>query len=202
MNLFMDVLFSLKKTTTYKLYNKMKELKGSKTEECLLAALAGESLACVKYSFYAKKAKKDGYQQIGNIFEETSQNEHAHAKLWFKYLHDGDVPETPENLKDAAAGEEYEWEDMYVKFAAIAREEGFTEIAKKFELVGAIEKAHMERYRKLLKNIEDGIVFSRDGDRVWMCLECGNIHIGKSAPQICPVCSHPQAYFELRPENY
>ena len=180
----------------------MKELKGSKTEECLLAAFAGESQACVKYSFYAKKAKKDGYEQIGDIFEETSKNEHTHAKLWFKYLHGGDVPATPENLVDAAAGEEFEWEDMYVRFAAIAREEGFTEIAKKFEMVGQIEKNHMERYRTLLKNIEDGIVFSRDGDRMWMCLECGHIHVGKSAPKICPVCSHPQAFFELRPENY
>ncbi|MDE6271228.1 MAG: rubrerythrin family protein [Muribaculaceae bacterium] len=180
----------------------MKSLKGTKTEECLKVAFAGESQAAVKYSFYAKKAKKDGYQQIGDIFTETSHNEHTHAKLWFKYLHDGDVPGTPDNLVDAAAGEEYEYEDMYRDFAKIAREEGFEEIARKFEMVGEIERTHMERYRTLLKNIEEGIVFSRDGDRMWMCLECGHIHIGKSAPDVCPVCKHPQAYFELRPENY
>ncbi len=180
----------------------MKELKGSKTEENLKMAFAGESQACVKYSFYAKQAKKDGYEQIAAIFSETSSNEHAHAKIWFKYLHDGDIPATPENLKDAAAGEEYEWEDMYKEFAAVAKEEGFTEIAKKFEMVGEIERTHMERYRKLLENIEEGIVFSRDGDRMWMCRECGRIHVGKSAPKVCPVCGHPQAYFELRPENY
>lgn len=180
----------------------MKELKGSKTEECLKAAFAGESQAATKYSYYAKKAKKDGYQQIGAIFEETAHNEHTHAKIWFKLLHDGDVPGTVDNLKDAAAGEEYEYEDMYKDFAAIAREEGFNTIAVLFEKVGEIERTHMERYRTLLKNIEDGIVFSRDNDRMWMCRECGHIHIGKSAPAVCPVCKHPEAYFELRPENY
>lgn len=180
----------------------MKDLKGSKTEECLKIAFAGESQAAVKYGFYAKKAKKDGYEQIGAIFEETSHNEREHAKLWFKYLHDGDVPETPTNLTDAAAGEEYEWDDMYKNFAEIAREEGFTAIAKKFEMVGEIERTHMERYRKLLSNIEEGIVFSRDGDRMWMCRECGHIHVGTTAPKACPVCAHPQAYFELYPQNY
>ena len=178
------------------------ELKGSKTEECLRIALSGESQAAIKYHWYAKKAKKDGYEQIAAIFEETAGNERAHAKIWFKYLHDGDVPTTTVNLQDAAAGEEYEWDDMYKKFEQIAREEGFTAIANKFAMVGAIEKTHMDRYRRLLKNIEEGIVFSRDGDRMWMCRECGHIHIGNNAPKACPVCSHPQAYFELRPENY
>ena len=180
----------------------MKELKGSKTEECLKIAFAGESQAAVKYGFYAKKAKKDGYEQIGAIFEETSHNEREHAKIWFKLLHDGDVPTTTVNLADAAAGEEYEWEDMYKEFAQIAREEGFTAIANKFAMVGEIERTHMERYRKLLSNIEEGIVFSREGDRMWMCRECGHIHVGTSAPKACPVCAHPQSYFELRPENY
>lgn len=178
------------------------ELKGSKTEECLRAAFAGESQAHTKYQYYAKKAKKDGYQQIGAIFEETSHNEKEHAKIWFKLLHGDDIPDTVTNLKDAAAGEEWEYEDMYKDFTKIATEEGFTKIAKLFEMVGNIERTHMERYRTLLKNIEDGIVFSRDGDRMWLCRECGNIHIGKSAPQICPVCKHPQAYYELKPENY
>lgn len=180
----------------------MKELKGSKTEECLRQAFAGESQACVKYSYYAKKAKTDGFQQIGAIFEETAHNERTHAKIWFKLLHGGDVPGTVDNLKDAAAGEEYEWTDMYADFAKVAREEGFNDIAVLFEKVGEIERTHMERYRTLLKNIEEGLVFSRDGDRMWMCRECGHIHIGKSAPAICPVCKHPEAYFELRPENY
>ncbi len=180
----------------------MKELKGSKTEECLRQAFAGESQACVKYSFYAKQAKKDGYEQIGAIFEETAHNEHTHAKIWFKLLHDGGIPATPQNLVDAAAGEEWEYEDMYKDFAAVAEEEGFSDIARLFKKVGEIEKTHMERYRTLLKNIEDGLVFSRDNDRMWMCRECGHIHFGKSAPKICPVCKHPEAYFELRPDNY
>lgn len=180
----------------------MKDLKGTKTEECLKIAFAGESQAAVKYGFYAKKAKKDGYEQIGAIFEETSHNEREHAKIWFKMLHDGDVPTTTVNLADAAAGEEYEWEDMYKEFARIAREEGFTAIANKFAMVGEIERTHMERYRQLLSNVEEGIVFSRDGDRMWMCRECGHIHVGPKAPNACPVCAHPQAYFELRPENY
>lgn len=180
----------------------MKKLKGSKTEECLKKALAGEAQACVKYSFFAKKAAKDGYEQIGAIFTETAQNEHTHAKMWYKLLNGGDISDTPANLADAAAGEEYEWEDMYKDFAAVAREEGFNDIARKFELVGEIERTHMERYRKLLSNIEEGIVFSRDDDRLWMCRECGHIHVGKKAPEICPVCSHPQAFFEIHPDNY
>lgn len=180
----------------------MKELKGSKTEECLRLALAGESQAAVKYSFYAKQAKKDGYEQIGAIFTETAHNEHTHAKIWFKLLHGGEVPETKENLTDAAAGEQYEWTDMYANFAKVAREEGFKNIALLFEKVGQIEKTHEERYLKLLANIEEGIVFSRDGDRIWMCRECGHIHIGKKAPEVCPVCKHPQAFFEIRPDNY
>lgn len=179
-----------------------KELKGSKTEECLKAAFAGESQAAVKYGFYAKQAKKDGYQQMGAIFEETAHNERTHAKIWFKLLHDGEIPGTVANLEDAAAGEEFEYTDMYKEFAAVAKEEGFNDIARLFERVGEIERTHMERYRKLLKNIEEGIVFSRDGDRVWLCRECGNVHIGKKAPEICPVCKHPQAYYELRADNY
>lgn len=180
----------------------MKDLKGSKTEQNLLAAFAGESQAYTKYSFYAKQAKKDGYEQIGDIFTETAHNEHTHAKLWFKILHGGEVPDTPTNLADAAAGEEWEYTDMYAEFAKVAREEGFEDIARQFEEVGKIEKTHMERYRKLLNNIEEGIVFSRDGDRIWQCLECGHIHIGKSAPKVCPVCKHPQAYFEIEAQNY
>ena len=180
----------------------MKELKGSKTEENLRIAYAGESQAAVKYGFYAKKAKKDGYQQIGDIFDETAKNERTHAKIWFKLLHDGDVPTTTVNLEDAAGGEHFEWTDMYADFAKVAREEGFNDIARLFELVGDIEKTHEERYRRLLANIEEGIVFSRDGDRMWQCLECGHIHIGKSAPVVCPVCSHPQAYFEIEAHNY
>lgn len=180
----------------------MKELKGSKTEECLLAAFAGESQAAVKYGFYAKKAKKDGYQQIGAIFDETAHNERTHAKIWFKLLHGDDVPPTLENLNDAAAGENYEYEDMYKEFAAIAKEEGFDTIARLFERVGEIEKTHRDRYRKLVENIEEGLVFSRDDDRIWVCRECGNVHIGKKAPEVCPVCKHPQAYYELKAENY
>lgn len=180
----------------------MKTLKGTRTEKNLEAAFAGESQAHTKYQYYASKAKKDGYVQMANIFEETSLNEKEHAKLWFKYLHGGAVPGTPDNLADAANGENYEWTDMYATFAKEAREEGFDEIAAKFEMVGAIEKTHEERYRRLLKNIEDAIVFSRDGDSVWQCSNCGHIVIGKKAPEICPVCNHPQSYFELRAENY
>lgn len=180
----------------------MKELKGSKTEENLRAAYAGESQAAVKYSFYAKKAKKDGYEQIGAIFDETAHNERVHAKIWFKLLHDGDVPDTKANLADAAAGEQYEWTDMYADFAKVAREEGFEDIAVLFDKVGAIEKTHEERYLKLLANIDEGIVFSRDDDRIWVCRECGNVVIGKKAPAVCPVCKHPQAFFELQPHNY
>ena len=178
------------------------ELKGSKTEKNLMEAFAGESMARNKYTYFASKAKKDGYVQISKIFEETAANEQEHAKIWFKYLHDGDVPGTEENLKAAAEGENFEWTDMYARRAKEAREEGFIEIARKFEMVAAIEKEHEERYRKLLNNIEEGIVFSRDGDRIWKCSNCGHIVIGKKAPQICPVCNHPQAYFEINAENY
>ena len=178
------------------------ELKGSKTEKNLMEVFAGESMARNKYTYYASKAKKDGFEQIAKIFEETANNEREHAKIWFKYLHDGEVPGTEVNLKDAADGENFEWTDMYARMATEAREEGFTEIAKKFELVAAIEKEHEERYRKLLNNIKEGLVFSRDGDRIWQCSNCGHIVIGKKAPQICPVCDHPQAFFELKAENY
>lgn len=180
----------------------MKELKGTKTEKNLLEAFAGESQARNKYTYYASKAKKDGYEQIAAIFEETANNEKEHAKLWFKYLHNGEIASTMENLKDAAAGENYEWTDMYDRMAKEAEEEGFTEIAAKFRGVAAIEKHHEERYRKLLKNIDDKVVFSREGECIWICRNCGHIIIGKSAPKICPVCNHPQSYFELRKENY
>ncbi|MBQ9001443.1 MAG: rubrerythrin family protein [Eggerthellaceae bacterium] len=178
------------------------ELQGSKTWENLQTAFAGESQAHTKYQYYASKAKKDGYVQISNIFLETAKNEKEHAKLWFKYLHDGDIPDTLANLNDAADGENYEWTDMYDEFAKVADEEGFQEIAAKFRMVGAIEKHHEDRYRKLIGNVEDGIVFSRDGDRTWICSNCGHIVIGKNAPEICPVCAHPKSYFELRAENY
>ena len=177
------------------------ELKGSRTEANLMAAYAGESQARVKYEYYASKAKKDGYVQIGDLFMETSNNEKEHAKLWFKLLHGG-MPETTANLADAAAGENYEWTDMYAEFAKVAREEGFDYIAKMFDGVAAIEKAHEERYRKLLANIEGGLVFSRDGDMIWECGNCGHLHVGKAAPEVCPVCAHPQSYFKLRAENY
>ena len=176
-------------------------LKGTKTEANLKTAFAGESEARNKYSYYASKARKDGYQQIANIFEETANNEKEHAKLWFKLLHDG-IQDTMVNLADAAAGENYEWTEMYATFAKEAREEGFDYIANLFEGVAKIEKEHEERYRKLLANIEGGIVFSRDGDMVWHCGNCGHIHIGKQAPEVCPVCAHPQAYFQIRAENY
>ncbi len=180
----------------------MKDLKGTKTEKNLETAFAGESMARNKYSFYASKAKKDGFEQIAALFEETAQNEKEHAKMWFKYLHGGNIGTTSENLEDAAAGENYEWTDMYATMAKEAREEGFTEIAAKFELVAAIEKHHEERYRKLLENIEEGIVFSRDGDRIWKCRNCGHIVIGPKAPKVCPTCNHPQSYFEINAENY
>ena len=178
------------------------ELKGSKTEKNLMAAFAGESQAHTKYLYYASKAKKDGYVQMANLFEETALNEKEHAKIWFKLLHEGDVPDTMTNLKDAANGENSEWTDMYATFAKEAQEEGFTRIAKLFEMVAKIEKEHEERYRKLLKNIEDGVVFSKENDAVWQCANCGHIVIGKKAPQICPVCEHPQSYFQVRAENY
>ena len=180
----------------------MPELKGSKTEANLLAAFAGESQAHTKYRYYACKAKKDGYVQIGKLFEETADNEKEHAKIWFKLLHGGEMPGTVENLKDAAAGENYEWTDMYAGFAKTAKEEGFDHIAYLFEQVAKIEKEHEARYRKLLANIEDGLVFSRDGDQIWQCSNCGHIVVGKKAPQVCPVCAHPQSYFEIKAENY
>ena len=180
----------------------MAELKGTKTEANLMAAFAGESQARVKYGYYASKARNDGYEQIANIFQMTSDNEKEHAKIWFKLLHGGAVPETSINLEDAADGENYEWTDMYAGFAKTAREEGFNDIALKFEMVGAIEKEHEERYRKLLANIKEGLVFSREGETVWICANCGHIVIGKKSPQICPVCSHPQAYFEIRADNF
>lgn len=179
----------------------MQNLKGTKTEANLLAAFAGESQARNKYTYYASKAKKDGFEQIAAIFTETAENEKEHAKIWFKLLHDG-VPSTAENLLDAAAGENYEWTEMYAQFAREAREEGFDHIAGLFEGVGKIEKEHEERYRKLLSNVENGLVFSKDGDVIWQCRNCGHIHIGQKAPEVCPVCAHPQAYFCVKAENY
>ncbi len=178
------------------------ELKGSQTESNLRTAFAGESQAHTKYKYYASKAKKEGYNQIAAIFEETAGNEKEHAKIWFKLLHDGAVPDTMTNLADAANGENYEWTDMYDGFAKTAREEGFTQIAALFDMVGKIEKEHEERYRKLLANIEGGLVFSRDGDTIWQCMVCGHIVIGKKAPKICPVCRAEQAAFQIKPDNY
>ncbi len=177
------------------------ELKGSKTEANLMAAFAGESQARNKYTYYASKAKKDGYVQIAAIFEETANNEKEHAKIWFKLLNGG-IPDTAANLKDAADGENYEWTDMYASFAKTAREEGFNDIAALFEGVAKIEKEHEERYLKLLANVQGGIVFSKDNDVIWQCSNCGHIHIGKAAPEVCPVCAHPKAYFEIKKENY
>jgi rubrerythrin len=180
----------------------MAELQGTKTEANLKAAFAGESQAHTKYLYYASKAEKEGYQQIGALFRETAGNEKEHAKIWFKLLHGGEVPDTRANLKDAAGGEHYEWTDMYEGFAKEAKEEGFAQIAALFELVGRIEKEHEERYRKLLANIESGLVFSREGDTIWQCANCGHIVIGKKAPEICPTCKHPKSYFQIRAENY
>ena len=180
----------------------MKELKGTKTERNLQEAFAGESQARNKYTYYASKARKEGYEQIAALFEETAQNEKEHAKMWFKYLQGGAIKDTVENLQDAAAGENFEWTDMYDRMAKEADEEGFAEIAAAMRGVGAIEKHHEERYRKLLQNIEDGVVFSRDGDCIWQCRNCGHIVVGKQAPELCPVCKHPQAYFELKAQNY
>ena len=177
-------------------------LKGTKTEANLQTAFAGESQARNKYTYYASKAKKEGYEQIAAIFEETAANEKEHAKMWFKLLHDNDIPSTVENLADAADGENYEWTDMYAQFAKEAKEEGFDRIAYLFEAVGAIEKTHEERYRKLLANVEGGLVFSSEGDAIWDCRNCGHIYIGKEAPKICPVCAHPQSFFQKRAENY
>lgn len=180
----------------------MKELKGTKTEANLREAFAGEAQARTKYSYFASKAKKDGYVQIANIFEETARNESEHAKLWYKLLSGGAIKSTEENLAIAAEGEHYEWTDMYTAFAKEAREEGFEEIAAAFEGVAAVEKEHEARYRKLLENVQEGLVFSRDGDMIWQCTNCGHICVGKKAPEVCPVCNHPQAYFQLKEENY
>ena len=178
------------------------ELKGSKTEANLMAAFAGESQARNKYTYYASKAKKDGYEQIAAIFEETANNEKEHAKIWFKELHNGEIPNTLDNLQDAAEGENYEWIDMYAEFAKVAKEEGFDRIAYLFEEVGKIEKEHEERYRKLINNIDEGLVFSNDGDTIWVCRNCGHIVIGQKAPEMCPVCKHPKSYFERKANNY
>ena len=189
----------LRLTLTYII---MKELKGTKTEANLQTAFAGESMARNKYTYYASKAKKDGYVQIGKLFEETANNEKEHAKIWFKILHGGEMPDTAANLLDAAEGENYEWTDMYAGFAVESREEGFEEIAILFEKVAAIEKMHEERYRQLLANVEGGLVFSRDEDMMWECSNCGHIVVGKKAPEICPVCKHAKSYFMIHPTNY
>ena len=178
------------------------DLKGTKTESNLLAAFAGESQARNKYTYYASKAKKEGYEQIAAIFEETANNEKEHAKMWFKHMHDGVVPDTMTNLLDAAAGENGEWTEMYKRMAEEARAEGYTQIAAQFEGVAKIEKSHEERYRALAKNMEDNKVFTKDNEEVWICRNCGHVHVGKKAPELCPVCAHPQAYFELRSINY
>ena len=180
----------------------MAELKGSKTEQNLMTAFAGESQAHTKYLYYASKAIKDGYIQIGKLFEDTAKNEKEHAKIWFKFLHGGEVPGTVANLEDAAAGENYEWTDMYAGFAKTAKEEGFEDIAFLFEKVDTIEKTHEERYRKLLENVKGGVVFSREQDMIWECSNCGHIVIGKKAPEVCPVCKHPKSYFQIKAENY
>jgi rubrerythrin len=180
----------------------MKELKGTKTYANLETAFAGESKARNKYTYYASMARKDGYVQIAELFEETANNEKEHAKIWFKLLKGGEVPSTPENLVDAAAGENYEWTDMYVTMAEEARAEGFDQIADLFTRVASIEKAHEARYLKLLANIKDGLVFSRDGDRIWQCGNCGHLIIGKNAPELCPVCKHPKSFYRIHAENY
>ncbi len=180
----------------------MAELKGSKTFDNLMAAIAGESMARNRYDWFASQAKKDGYEQIAEIFSETANNEKEHAKLWYKYVNGGSVSDTMTNLHSAADGENEEWTSMYKGFAEVARAEGFIEIAEKMEGVAAIEKTHEERYRQLIENIEKGLVFTRDGQRVWFCRNCGHLHIGDAAPSVCPVCAHPQSYFELRKTNY
>ena len=178
------------------------DLKGSRTEANLMSAYAGESQARNKYCFYATKAREDGYEQIADIFEETAENEKAHAEIWFKLIHGGNFAGTAENLRDAAADEHFEWAEMYEDFAQTAKEEGFEHIAFLFEKVGEIERAHEERYLKLMENVKDKIVFSKDGDAVWICRNCGHVCVGKAAPGVCPVCSHPQSYFELKAANY
>ena len=180
----------------------MANLKGTKTEKNLMEAFAGESQARNKYTYFASKAKKEGYEQIAAIFLETAENEKEHAKIWYKLLNDGQIKSTEENLKAAAEGENFEWTDMYDRMAKEAREEGFNDIAFLFDAVGQIEKEHEARYKKLLENMEDGLVFSKDGDKIWKCRNCGHIVIGKEAPEICPVCQHPKAYFEIKAENY
>ena len=180
----------------------MSRFKGTKTEKNLMEAFAGESQARNKYTYFASKAKKDGYEQIAQIFLETADNEKEHAKIWFKLLNDGDIPSTTENLQSAADGENYEWTDMYDKMAEEAREEGFNDVAFLFEAVGKIEKEHEARFKKLLENVENGLVFSKDGDKIWKCRNCGHIVIGNQAPEICPVCKHPKAFFEIKAENY
>ncbi len=179
-----------------------KSLKGTKTEANLMAAFAGESQARNKYTYYASKAKNEGYVQIANLFEETANNEKEHAKIWFKLLHDGGIPDTSANLLDAAEGENYEWTDMYATFAKEAKEEGFDHIAYLFSSVGDIEKDHEERFRKLLSNVESKTVFSSEGDAIWQCANCGHVVIGKIAPEVCPVCDHPKAHFQIKAENY
>ncbi|MGN1078280.1 MAG: rubrerythrin [Candidatus Gallimonas sp.] len=178
----------------------MKDLKGSKTEQNLMAAFAGESQATNKYAYYASKAKKEGYNQIAAIFEETSRNEREHAKMWFKLF--AGIGTTEENLKAAAAGENEEWTEMYPEFARVAREEGYDAIANMFEAVAAVEKEHEQRYLALLKNVEEGRVFLKDGEVYWQCLNCGAIVKASEAPEVCPVCAHPQSYFQVKPENY
>ena len=180
----------------------MPELKGSKTERNLMEAFAGESQARNKYTYFASKAKKEGYEQIAAIFLETAENEKEHAKIWYKLLNGGEVGSTIENLQAAADGENYEWTDMYDRFAKEAKEEGFDKIAYLFEAVGKIEKEHEERYKKLLENVKGDLVFSKDGDKIWKCRNCGHICVGKEAPGVCPVCNHPQSYFEVKAENY
>jgi len=177
-------------------------LAGTRTEKNLQDAFAGESMARNKYSYFASKARKDGYNQIADLFEETANNEKEHAKMWFKYLNGGQIPTTPENLSAAAAGENFEWTDMYARMAREARAEGFNEIAQKFEMVAAIERHHEERYRKLLKNVNERKVFSKDGDVIWQCANCGHIVVGRYAPEVCPVCDHPQSYFQVEATNY
>ena len=183
-------------------FEEVNPLKGTKTEANLQAAFAGESQARNKYTYFASKAKKEGFVQIASIFEETAKNEQEHAKIWFKLLHGGSIPSTAENLLAAAEGENYEWTDMYAEFAKVAREEGFDDIATLFDGVAAIEKEHEERYRTLLANVKGDLVFSKEGDAVWQCSNCGHIVVGKRAPEVCPVCAHPQAYFQVRAENY
>lgn len=180
----------------------MDRLKGTRTEANLQAAFAGESQARNKYTYYAEKAKENGYEQISRLFEETADNEKAHAKIWFELLHGNSVPETTTNLEDAANGEHFEWTDMYAEFAKVAREEGFNDIAALFEGVAAIEKQHEERFRALLTNIKEKLVFAKEGEAIWVCSNCGHVHVGKSAPKICPICKKPQAYFNLEAKNY